>query len=40
MFTNNDRTLVVCFACHKARWARNNTTDWYDTAIGIAEPSL
>ena len=37
VFTNNDRTLVVCFAGDKAKWARTNTTDWYDTAIPIAD---
>lgn len=37
MFTNNDQTLVVCFAGDKAQWARTNTTDWYDTAIPIAD---
>jgi hypothetical protein len=37
VFTNNDTTLVVCFAGDKAKWARTNTSDWYDTAIPIAD---
>ena len=28
VFSNNDRTLVVCFVGDKAKWARTNTTDW------------
>ena len=37
VFTNNDRTLVVCLGGDKAAWQRTNGTDWYDHAIPTAD---
>jgi hypothetical protein len=37
VFAENDSVLVVCFAGDKARWARDQQTDWYETAVPIAD---
>jgi hypothetical protein len=37
VFTRNDETLVVCVGGDKAKWARTNAADWYDTFVPIAD---
>ncbi len=36
-FADSDQTVVVCLGGDKAAWQRTKHTDWYDTAVPIAD---